>query len=101
MSRRTKLFTRMTTAELARATKEFDGEFVADTFSPPDACARKRLARAKAKRGRPLRGKGAKAVSVTVERTLLKHADAFARRHHLSRAAVIELALRRVLRRRQ
>jgi hypothetical protein len=87
----------MTAAELARATKEFDREFVADTFSPPDARARKRLAQAKSKRGRPLRGKGAKAISVTVERSLLKHADAFARRHHRARAAVIELALRKVL----
>lgn len=98
MKRKPKPFTEMTTKELARATREFDREFIADTFLPLDAEARKRNARARRKRGRPLRGKGAKVVSVTVERTILDQADAFARKHHLTRAALVELGLRMVLR---
>lgn len=86
----------MTTAELRRATREFDREFVADTFQPLDAKARKLDAQAR-RRGRPPRGKGARVVSVTVERSILAEADAFARKHHLTRAALIELGLRMVL----
>jgi hypothetical protein len=36
-------------------------------------------------------------VSVTVERSILDEADAFARKHHLTRAALIELGLRMVM----
>ena len=93
---RRKPYTQMTTAELARATREFDREFIADTFGPLDAKAKERDARAR-RRGRPRRGKGAKVVSVTVERSVLDEADAFARKHHLTRAALIELGLRMVL----
>jgi len=98
MKKKKKPFTRMTTRELAAATREFEQEFIADTFLPLDAEAKKRDARARRKRGRPRRGKGAKVVSVTMERTILEQADAFARRHHLTRAALVELGLRMVLR---
>lgn len=97
MKKRPKPFDRMTTAELAAATREFDREFISDTFLPLDAEAKKRHARAR-KRGRPKRGRGAKVVSVTVERSVLEQADAFAKRHHLTRAALVEMGLRMVLR---
>jgi hypothetical protein len=98
MKRANKPFTKMNTKELAAATREFDQEFIADTFLPLDAESKKRHARAKRKRGRPLRGRGAKVVSVTVERSILDQADAFARKHHLTRAALVELGLRMVMR---
>jgi len=82
MGKRTKPFRKMNTKELTAATREFDQEFIADTFLPLDEESKKRHARAKRKRGRPLRGKGAKVVSVTVERSILDQADAFARKHH-------------------
>ena len=97
MKRKHNPFPRMTAAELAKATREFDREFVIDSFSPPDDAARARHRRAQKRRGRPPRGRGAKPISVTVERALLAKADAFAKKHRLSRASVIELGLWMVL----
>ena len=47
--------------------------------------------------GRPRIGKGAKRVLVTVERGLLEQADAYARRHHLTRSHLICDALRAIM----
>lgn len=93
-----KQYDRMKTLGLARATKEFDAEFVADDFSSLDRSSRARWAAVKRKRGRPVRGKGAKAVSVTIERTLLQKTDKLARKLKVSRAQLIERGLRGVLR---
>ena len=98
MKPKPKPFNKLTTKQLAVATREFNQEFIADTFLPLDAEAKKRHARAKRKPGRPPRGKGAKVVSVTVERSILDQADAFARKHHLTRAALVEMGLRLVMR---
>lgn len=95
--KRAKSIFAMDAAELEKATAEFDRPFVVDEFGPPDAAARKRLARAKTKRGRPQRGRGARVISLSVERSLLRRADALAKRLHLSRARIVELGLRRVL----
>lgn len=96
MNRKPKPYSKMTTKELAKTTKEFDREFVSDTFSEPDVKARRRYNRAQ-RRGRPRRGEGAKVVSVTVERSILEQADAFARKHRLTRAALIVLGLQLIL----
>ncbi len=77
----------------ARDTSEFDREFVADTFGEPDEAARDKLDRAKRKPGRPVRGAGAKAISVTVEKSILARADALAERLGITRAQLIERAL--------
>jgi hypothetical protein len=45
------------------------------------------------KLGRPKIGKGGKASSLTVERDLLKRADAYAKRHGISRARLIAQGL--------
>jgi hypothetical protein len=42
-------------------------------------------------------GAGARRINITVEQTLLSHADAYARQHGLTRAAVVVEGLRRVL----
>jgi hypothetical protein len=47
--------------------------------------------------GRPRRGAGAQVISLSVEQTLLKKADAAARRAGLSRAAFFEMGLRSIL----
>ena len=44
-------------------------------------------------------GLGAKPVSVTIEADLLRRADAYARRHGLTRAALIARGLETVIRR--
>jgi len=54
------------------------------------------LARA-AHKGRPRVGAGAKRINITVEQTLLSKADAYARRHGLTRAAVVAKGLRKIV----
>jgi len=47
--------------------------------------------------GRPRIGKGAKTISLTVEQSLLEQADAYARRHGISRSKLVAQGLRAVL----
>jgi hypothetical protein len=89
---------KLTKAELDKMSAEFDREFVADTFGPPTPEAKERLGRAKRKRGRPRVGAGAKAISVTVERTLLKRIDRIVRLRKTTRAKLISRGLKAVLR---
>jgi hypothetical protein len=63
----------------------------------PEEKARMQRVMAKLRRGRPRVGKGAKRVLVTIERGLLKDADAYAKRRGLTRAALISKGLRTVL----
>ena len=85
----------MTTSELAKATKEFDREFVADTFGTPTPAAKAQLQRAQ--RGRPRIGKGARRVLITVERNLLAQADAYAKQHRLNGSQLVAKGLRSVI----
>ena len=73
--RRKKPILEMNADELAKATAEFDREFVADTFGELDEDTRRQWERIKKKPGWPRRGRGAKAISVTVEKTLLARTD--------------------------
>jgi hypothetical protein len=100
MQNRRKPYDRMTAAELREATKEFDEPFVAlDKSRPLSPAQKSRHERAKRRRpGRPKMGEGATRVLISVERGLLKDADAYARRHGLTRAAVVAQGLRSVLR---
>jgi len=92
-----KKFWDMTEDELAKATAEFDREHVRDTFEPLAGEEAARWRKARRKRGRPPTGKGAKVVSVSVEKGLLSRSDRLARRLGISRAALIARGLRRVL----
>lgn len=94
---RAKPYTQMTSAELRRATKELDEEFVGDTFATPTPAQRAQLARAKRKRGRPKTGLGSQTISVTVEKELLAKTDRLAKKLKVPRAALIAQALRAVL----
>lgn len=100
MSKRTKLKPswEMTTAELEALTKDLDDEFVADKFKPLTARDRAKWESIKRGRGRPKVGKGAKVVSVSIERDLLARADKAAKRAGVSRARLVAAGLRRVLR---
>jgi hypothetical protein len=86
----------MTTAELREATKEFDQEFIGDTFRPVTPAERARFERAR-KRGRPRNGLGAKTISVTVEKQLLAQTDRLAKKLHLPRAALVARGLQAVV----
>lgn len=87
----------MDTKRLAKETAELDTELIADTFKPLSPASRKRWLAARRKPGRPRQGKGAQAISVTVERDLLKRCDALARTLKISRAGLIARGIRAVL----
>ena len=77
----------MSAAELAEATREFD---------QPDAFARARPMTAAERaeegvlrRGRPRIGQGAKKISISLERGVLRDADALARKRGVKRSELI------------
>ncbi len=83
--------------EIARAVADLNEEFVVDTFGRPPAGAAAQWARARRKRGRPKKGRGAKVISVTIERTLLARSDALSRKMAITRAELIARGLKAVL----
>ena len=83
-------------AEKERQWKEFDKEFVLETARPLSREMRGRWERAK-RRGRPCVGKGAQAISLTVERGLLRRADSRAKADGISRAAFFARAVEKLL----
>lgn len=92
-----KLIAQMNAKELGRATKEFQREFVADSFGPLGPVERQQWRRATRKRGRPRRGCRVKVISVSLEQGLLSRCDALAKRLGVSRAALISRGLHEVL----
>ncbi len=92
-----KPYTKMNSKELRKATEEFDKEFVIDTFGPMPPAAQRQWERMKAKPGRPKVGKGAKVISLSVERGLLERSDRLARKMGLSRAELVSRGLQAVL----
>jgi hypothetical protein len=90
-------FEKMKAHELAEATERYGREMVVDEFKPMGAAARRRWERARRKPGRPKRGKGAKVISVSVERELLSRSDDLARNLGVSRSSLIERGLKAVL----
>lgn len=87
---------REVTSEIAETRTGYGREFVIDEFDPMTPAARARWARAKGKPA-PRLGKGAKAISVRVERDLLARSDSLAKDLGLSRASLIERGLHAVL----
>ncbi len=90
-------YDRMNTHELAEATAAYGREMVVDEFHPLSETSRGRWEKARRKPGRPRRGKGARVISVSVERELLSRSDTLARNLGLSRAGLIERGLKAVL----
>lgn len=87
-------------AEKERIYAELDAEPPESRLArsrPLNARERKQWQRFKAKMGRPKVGKGAKTISLTVERDLLRQADAYARRHGLTRAALVAKGLQAII----
>lgn len=64
---------------------------------PLNAEERRRWRQFKSKMGRPKVGKGAKTISLTVERDLLDRADAYAKQHGISRAKLVAQGLQAVI----
>ncbi len=100
MSRRKtqKPYAAMTAEELARATRGFDKPMPGRPGKPLTP-AQKTLHRKARKAGRPKVGRGAATVAVSIERGLLKEADALARRRKVGRSQLFVAALRAELKR--
>jgi hypothetical protein len=87
-------------SEKARIVREIEAQTPSERLArsrPLNAQERRQWRRFKNKLGRPRVGKGAKTISLTVEKELLAEADAYARKHGLSRAGVVAQGLRAVL----
>jgi hypothetical protein len=76
---------------------DLDRELVVDEFAPPPPAAAERWRRARRKPGRPATGEGARVISVSVEKGLLRATDSFAKARGVSRASVVARGLRAVL----
>ena len=90
-------FMALSDADRERVVAEFDKEMIIDTFRQPTPAERKIWLRARRKAGRPRIGKGAKIISLTVERDLLRQADARAKSEGVSRAQLFARGLRTLL----
>jgi hypothetical protein len=91
-----KSYSAMTSAQLREATREYDREWTGPGLPGRPMKPADRALHRKA-RGRPMIGKGAKIVPVSIERQLLSQADAFAQRHKLKRSEMVAQGLRLVM----
>jgi hypothetical protein len=87
---------KLTKAELDQLGMEAE-RVSGENTRPLTVSARRALARASRKGGRPRIGQGARRINITVEKGLLHEADAYARTHGLSRAAVVAKALKQFI----
>jgi hypothetical protein len=87
----------MNARELAKATAELDRELVIDRSRPLTSQEEARWQRARQKPGRPKVGKGAKVISISIEKGLLSRADRLARKLQLPRTRLIALGLEALL----
>jgi hypothetical protein len=90
-------YNQMSAKDLERATARYDAEFIADQSQELSPVQKSRLQRAK-RRGRPRVGEGAEKIRISMERSLLKQADALALKRKLSRSQLISEALGKLIR---
>jgi hypothetical protein len=90
-------YSRMTSTDLDAQVGKFDREFIESEAKPLTPELKRKLRRARRKPGRPVVGKGARRVLVTIERDLLRRADAFRKKRKLSRAQLIAKGIEAVL----
>ncbi len=95
-----KPYERMTAAELALATAEYDKPWTGKGLPGKPLTAAQRALHTRAKAGRPKIGGGAKIVPVSIERGLLERVNAYARRHQLKRSQMVAEGLRLLMRKR-
>jgi len=90
----------MNTQELAEATRDLDGDLDPRRLKPLSPQMTAIWERMKRKRGRPPVGEGSKVISLSVEKSLLKRSDNFAKKEGLTRAQLVARALENLLRKR-
>jgi hypothetical protein len=87
-------------SEKERIYQKLDAESPEDRLArsrPLNARERRQWRKFKNKTGRPKVGKGAKTISLAGEMGLLKQADAYAKRHGISRAKLVAQGLQAVI----
>jgi hypothetical protein len=94
---RPKRYQDLSLAALRAATREFDAPMPGVPGKPLSPRARAAHKRVIAKRGRPTIGAGAERVTTTIERGLLRDADAYAQSRGMSRAEMIAAGLQLVM----
>lgn len=85
-------FIALTDAEKARLVRQIERKTPEQRLAesrPLNPAQRAQWKRIKKKMGRPRVGKGSKVISLSIERHLLKQADALAKRRHVTRARVV------------
>jgi hypothetical protein len=87
----------MTSAELRRATKEFDEDFVGDQAKPLTPRMQERWEKAKARRPRNAPNGGDQTIAVRLEQSLLDRCTALAKKKRISRDALIARGLKALL----
>jgi len=102
MSKPKKPYWEMTADELAEATREFDGENVADTFRAMTPAEEKawRAAVIKPRRRKPVRDGAAKTISIEIQIGLLRRVDALAKKRGINRARLVAESLEAMLNKR-
>jgi hypothetical protein len=93
-------FIALPVSEKQRIVEQIDAETPEESVARSralNARERRQWGRFKAKMVRPRVGRGAKTISLTVEKELLKRADAYAKRRGISRAKLVALGLQTVL----
>jgi hypothetical protein len=88
-------YNKMTAEELDAEVARFDRE--SPEGRPLTAAQKAQHRRAKRRAGRPVVGKGAERVTITMERALLREADQFARKKKMSRSELIAKGIRVVM----
>jgi len=87
-------------SEKERIFQELEAETPEQTLArsrPLNARERRQWRKFKSRIVRPKVGKGARTISLTVEMGLLKKADAYARRHGISRAKLVAMGLHAII----
>ena len=93
-------FIELPDSEKERIYREIDAEPTQQQLArsrPLNARERKQWRQFKKKMGRPKVGRGAKTISLSVERALLSRADAYARKHGISRAKLVARGLESII----
>ena len=97
MRKQEKKWSDLSASELRKATRQYDEEFTADVESKPLNVAQKKIHQQARKVGRPKVGKGSAIVSLSVEKTLLARADAYAKRQGLGRSELFIRGLKSLI----
>jgi hypothetical protein len=88
----------MNLEELREATKEYDEEFVADRAKPLSAKNRARWKRIQAKLKREAESaNGEEVIEVQIDKKLLRHCTALAKKKRISRDALIARGIKAIL----